>query len=594
MFRYCLFVFILFISVSCTQKENESELAVFQGRIKSDVKTWDPANAYDEISSHLIANIYETLYQYQYLASSYRLEPLLAAAMPTYSADGKVLTIPIRRGVKFQDDPCFKRTQGKGRELTAQDFVFALKRLALPSLQSSGWWVLDGKVLGANAFHDKLLKAPKAEVQKVFQESVEGIQAIDAFTLQIRLVRKSPDFLYLLAMTLTSPVPWEAVERYADEKGNLSTHPVGTGPFTLTRWDRGHRVLLTRVPNFRKELYPFQSSKVFQERGMGADFGKTLPFLDQILMTVIPEDQPAWLNFMKGKLDMIVLPKDNFRQAIVNQVNLTPELVKKGVHLSIETGNIVRFIAFNMKDPVLGANKYLRQALSSAIDREKWIELFTNNTAKKMVNAVPPGIDDRPATSKLKYDFHLARARTLLERAGYPRGVGLPVLRFDLSGASTTARQLVDFLIQQFAPLGVKIEVIENTFPAYLSKLKNGSLQIFYAGWSLDFPDASNIYQLLYGPNQSPGTGESNYDNPVFDRLFEQIETMPSGPKRSALIQKMEDLIQEDCPWAMGYYEATFVLSQPWFMNYRDSPIITNKYKYFRVNKEVKQRYLSQ
>lgn len=576
----------------CTSRQDDGNLSVFHGFEKDDVKTWDPANAYDTVSLDLLPSIYETLYQYTYLSEVYKTEPLLAESMPTYSADRLTLTIPIKHGVMFQDDPCFKATQGKGRELKAQDFVYEFKRMALPSLQSQGWWVVDGKVVGINAFHDKLAKASKEDLPKVFEEEVEGIKALDDYTLQIKLLKPYPDLAFILSMSFTAPVAKEAVEAYGDNQGNLTDHPVGTGPFKLTKWERNHLIVLDRNPNFRGEKFPSKASAVYLKDGILQDAGKTMPFLDRVSMEISKEDQPRWLNFMKGNMDLIVLPKDNFKQAITDQVNLTPELVKKGVRLSIETGVVIRYISFNMKDKLLGSNKYLRQALASAIDREQWINTFTNGTGRKMNNAIPPGIEDRPKTDKMKYDFNIARAKELLKKAGYPDGQGLPPLKFDLRGASTTDRQLGDFFAQQFAAIGVKLDVIPNTFPAFLEKAKQGNLQISFGGWVLDYPDAENVYQLLYGPNQSPGPGEANYNNPEVNKLYEQMAIMESSPKRAAIIQKLDDLIQEDCPWALGYYEASYDLSQPWFNNYRSSEIITNKYKYYRINKETKKRYL--
>jgi len=581
-------------SGGCHKKTDDPKLSVFHGFAKDDVKTWDPANAYDNVSLDLVPSIWETLYQYSYLSEVYRVEPLLASAMPKLSADQLTWTIPIKQGVVFQDDPCFKLTRGKGRVLQAQDFVYGIKRLALPSLQSTGWWVVDNRVVGINEFHDKLAKASKQDLSKIFDEPVEGLKALDDFTLQIQLKKPVPQMLYLLTMSFTAPVPREAVAAYADSQGNLLNHPIGTGPFKLKKWDRNHEIILERNPNFREEYYPAQGDADYRKLGFLEDSGKQVPFVDRIVIDVIKEAQPRWLHFMKGNADLILLPKDNFKQAIVDQSSLSPELVKKGIHLSIETGVVIRYLSFNMQDALLGSNKYLRQALSSAINRNQWISIFTNGTGRKMVNAVPPGILDRPKTEEIKFDFNLEKARALLKKAGYPDGKGLPVLKFDLRGASTTDRQLGDFFSQQFAQIGVKVEVIPNTFPKFLEKSKLGNLQISFGGWSMDYPDAENIYQLLYGPNKAPGPGESNYDQPEFNKLFEQVEVMSSGSKRSALIQKMDDLIQEDCPWALGYYEASYDLSHPWFMNYRGSDIILNKYKYYRINKTIKERYLEQ
>jgi oligopeptide transport system substrate-binding protein len=585
-FSFCLFS-------GCVKRGSDGNLSVFRGFVKDDVKTWDPASAYDSVSlNDMVPAIYESLYQYAYLADVYQIEPLLAESMPKYSKDKLTLTIPVKKGILFQDDPCFKATQGKGRELKAQDFVYAFKRHALPSIQAQGWWTLDGKVVGINAFHDRLVKASKEEIPKIFDEEVEGLKALDDYTLQIKLVKPYPQLMYVLAMAFTAPVAREAVEAYADPQGNLYDHPIGTGPYLLTRWDRNHTVVLDRNPNYRRDPYPSQGSSEYRRMGLLADAGKPMPFVDRIEVNVVHEDQPRWLNFMKGNKDLLLLPKDNFREAIINQVNLTPELVKKGARLSIDDGVVIQFVTFNMKDKLVGSNKYLRQALSSAIDREKWISIFTNGTARKMVNLIPPGIKDRPKTDKIKYDYNLTHAKELLKRAGYPGGRGLPPLKFDLRGASTTDRQFGDFITEQFGQIGVKVEVIQNTFPAYLEKLKQGNLQVFYGTWQMDYPDAENIYQLLYGPNQAPGPADANYDNPMFNKLFAQMSVLESSPKRAVIIQKMDDLIQEDCPWVMGYYEAEYYFSHPWLMNFKSSQIIQNKFKYYRINKDIKKRYL--
>ncbi len=574
-------------------KTDESKFSVFHGFEKDDLKTWDPANAYDTISLNLVPSVYETLYQYSYLSEVYQVEPLLAEGMPQYSKDRLTLKVTLKRGVRFQDDPCFQDSQGKGRELRAQDFVYGLKRLALPSLESQGWWIIDEKIIGIHEFHEKLLKSKKEDQAKVFEEKVEGIQALDDFTLQFKFLKQDPQFLYALTMAFTAPVAQEAVKAYADEQGNLLDHPVGTGPFKLVRWDRNREIILDRNPNFRKELYPQEGAAVFIQKGLLADAGKPLPFLDRLKIQIIKEAQPRWLNFMKGNIDSIPVPKDNFNQAISEGSQLTPELKAKGIQLSPEPGIIIRYLSFNMKDPLLGKNKFLRQALSSAIDRERWISLFTHGTGKKMVSAVPYGMADRPKTTQIKYDFNQTRAKDLLRKAGYPQGRGLPLIQLDLRGASTSERQLGDFVAQQFSQIGVKTEVILNTFPAFLGKMKRGNLQVSFGGWSMDYPDAENIYQLLYGPNQSPGPGDANYDHPKVNALYEQMRTLKPGKKRARLIQEMDNLIQEDCPWAYGYYEASYDLAHPWLMNFRGTDMINNKFKYFRISREMKKKFLN-
>jgi len=581
---------------SCTGNRGDGNLQVIHGAWKDDVKTWDPANAYDEITLDYEPSINETLYQYDYLSPTYKLIPLLAADMPTFSADQKTVTIRLRHGIMYQDDPCFKDTSGKGREMKAQDFVYEIKRLALPSIDSQGYWIFDGKMVGINAFHDKLLKAPsQSEMLKLLNsESVEGAKALDDYTIQLKFLKPYPQLMYVLAMTFTSPVPPEATAMYADEQGNLTDHPVGTGPFVLKKWEHGKEIVLEKNPHYHTEFYPTAGAEEYRAQGMLADAGKQLPFLDRIDVQIIKEDQPQWLNFLKGRQDIIQLQKDNFPEAIVNQVNLSPEMTSKGVHLNISTGVRFFYISMNMLDPLVGKNKYLRQALSASIDREKYIETFTNGSGKKQTTALPPGVVDRPETSAIKYDFDLEHAKQLLAKAGYPNGNGLPPLNFDLRGADTLSRQLGDFFTQQWARIGVKINVIANTFPAYLEKTKKGNLQLSYGGWGMDYPDAENVYQLLYGPNKAPGPAEANFDNPEMNKLYEQLQVLPPGAAHAAAIKKADDILQEEVPWALLYYHAVYYLTQPWILNFRGSEIIENKYKYLRVNTDVKKRYLEQ
>ncbi|MDR3608207.1 MAG: ABC transporter substrate-binding protein [Oligoflexia bacterium] len=585
------------MTTSCTHKKHpeDAKLAVFSVALVDDVKTMDPANAYDSVSNDVLPNILESPYQYSYLSDTVKVEPLLAASMPQYSKDRLTLTVPLRHGIHFADDTCFKATNGKGRELVAQDLVNSIKRLAIPSIDSQGWWILDGKVAGINAFRDSLTKAGNynsKEFAAAFAQPVEGIKAIDDYTVQFKLLKPYPQLVYILTMGFTSVIPHEAVEAYADEKGNIFEHPVGTGPFMLKRWDRNHEIVLDRNPGFHPDFYPTQASAEFQRKGYLADTGKTLPFLDRIRFEIIKEGQPTWLGFLKGDQDAIQLPKDNMAQAIVNRTNLAPDLEAKGIRLTIETGVTVFYVSFNMKDKLVGSNKYLRQALSSAIDREQLIDLFTNGTSKKQVTALPPGVADRPDVKEIKYDYNLARAKELLKKAGYPDGKGLPPLTIEMQGSATTDRQLGDFFTKAWSAIGVHVTPSLNTFPAYLEKMKHANFQISSDGWVMDYPDGENIYQLLYGQNASPGPANANFNNPEMNKLYSQMAVMESGPARAAIVAKMDEIQQEEVPWALGYYYARYDLSHPWISNYRTGDIIQNRYKYFRTDAAIRKRYL--
>ncbi len=567
---------------ACTSHRDQKD-NVLKVAIKDDVKSLDPANGYDAMSLEVLPSIVETLLQYRYLDDKLVLEPLLAESMPELSKDGLTATIRIKKGVFFQDDSAFKGNGGKGRELKAADFIYAFKRLAIPSVQSAGPWIFEGKILGYNEFEKKLQAAKLDDFKKVFAEPIPGFTAKDDYTLEFKMVEPYPPLSYVLAMTFTAPVASEVVEAYADKDGNVRDHPVGTGPFRLKTWETSQRVILERNPSY-KGTYPTTASDQWKAKGFLADAGKALPFLDGIDFEIIKEEQPRLLRFEHGDLDNFEVGKDTFRAAMMDAEHVREDLAKKGVQVGYENSLISFFVGFNMKDKVLGSNKYLRQAISSAIDRQKWIDTFDKFKGTPQDQVCPVGLQDRMENAKVKYGYDLERAKQLLVKAGYPEGNGLPVLNFDLRSMDSKGRQIGEMFVQMLGAIGIRVNPILNTFPAYLEKERLGNLQLFYGGWIFDYPDIDNGYQLLYGPNQAPGPNDSNFQNEKMDALYKKIATLPAGSKgRADFVKQAEEIIQEESPWAYGYFQKVYRFSQARVKNYRVNEAIQNKYKYVRI-----------
>ncbi|MFN3967142.1 MAG: ABC transporter substrate-binding protein, partial [Endomicrobiia bacterium] len=317
MFKKISELFILiFIFSSCTTKKQTISENVIRLPLPTEIKGFDPAYAEDLYSHTLMAQIYETLMQYSYLERPYKVEPLLAEEMPEISSDGLTYTFKIKKGVYFQKDPCFKEK----RELTAYDFVYSFKRIADIKTRSTGWWIFDKRILGLNEFREKTKKEEKIDYEKI---DVPGLKALDKYTLQIKLTQPYPQFLYVLTMMYTAAVPKEAVEYYGDEFLN---HPVGTGPYKLTKWVRNSIIVLEKNPDFREEYYPTKGEPEDEKLGLLKDAGKKIPFIDKVEFHIFLEDQPMWLNFLKGNIDRSGIPKDNYSSAITPTKELVPEL----------------------------------------------------------------------------------------------------------------------------------------------------------------------------------------------------------------------------------------------------------------------------
>lgn len=572
------FGLLLVASLSaCTQKDNFKGKAV-NWILGDDVKTLDPAGAYDSVSLTVMPMALESLFQYKYTKLPLELEPLLAASMPVVSKDQKSFTITLKKGVMWQDDPAFP--DGKGRELKAGDFIYAWKRMLIPEIQSPGTWMFDGKVVGWEDYKKKLVEN-RAQLDKILDEPIEGLKATDDYTIQIKLLQPYPQLLHVLAMGFGAPVAKEVTAKYGQQ--GLNERMVGTGPFRLVQFTKGSKIVVERNPTFRGETYPAEGDADAQASGLLQAAGQKLPFVDRITFNIIKEEQPGWLQFLKGNLDAAGIPKDSFEAAVANGA-LKPELVNKGMNLRKAEEAVIWYLNFNMKDKLVGTNANLRRAISMAIDRDYYIEKFLNGRGVKATSIVPRVILGHTGRKELVNDFNIEKAKELLAKAGYPGGKGLPVIKYDLRGPSTSARQQAEYFKKALAEIGVNIDIVINTFPAYLEKEKNGNLQFFMGGWNADFPDAENFLFLLSSKNVAPGPNASNYVNPAFDKLYEEVAKSPPSSARDANIRKAEEIVFNDGVWSMLYYPVRFSIFHGWLKNFRPNAQILNDLKYLDVD----------
>jgi ABC-type transport system substrate-binding protein len=207
------------------------------------------------------------------------------------------------------------------------------------------------------------------------------------------------------------------------------------------------------------------------------------------------------------------------------------------------------------------------------------MHVFKNDRGELQSEINPPAIADR-CGGTYRWTYNVERAKELLAKAGYPGGKGLPTFKFDTRATEVSERQLAEFLSKGFEKIGVHTEIIANTFPAYLDKIRKGNVQISKGGWSMDYPDAENSYQLLYGKNKAPGPNDSNFENAEFDALYEKLAIMPSGPARRQIACRLEAIVQEEAPWGYGFYENKYYLAQKRLKNFHTADLIFTKWKY--------------
>lgn len=563
-----LFLVVLsLLSFSCT-KQKDGNTKVLNLISVSKIAGYDPVMASDFYQTQEIGKVYEGLYEYHPTKRPYELVPALAETMPEVSKDQLTYTFKIRKGVLFHDDKCFPN--GKGRELKAQDFVYSFKRLADPKLMTKGWWLFEGKLAGVEAWREKYSKTDKVN----YDEEIEGIKALDDYTFQVKLAKPYPQMMYALAMPYTVAVPKESVEHYGKEFLN---HPVGTGPFILPNFDQSNTITYLKNPNYREKYSPIP----------GYEY-KRVPFLDKIVVHVMVEAQPRWLNFSKAKVDVIELPKDNFDQAYTKDMSLSDELIKKGVVSQAEPMLDTTFYAFNHEDPLFGKNLKLRQAMSLAYDRKRSNELFYVGTALKANGVIPPSLGGYDPNFKNPYtEYDVEKAKGILKEAGFPGGKGLPEITVETVN-STDSRQSLEWFTKCMSDIGVRVKLGANTWPELVNKVTKKQFQLYTMAWHADYPDAENFLGLLYCPNKSPGSNGSNYCDPKYDEMFRRASVMQDSPERSALYKQMNEMVSLEVPWIFGFHRTRHYLNQGWVKNFIYSEYFNHLYQYLDVDMDKK------
>ncbi|MCL4470484.1 MAG: ABC transporter substrate-binding protein [Gammaproteobacteria bacterium] len=632
-------------------------------------KHLDPAQSYSSNEITFTAQIYEPPLQYHYLKRPYTLIPLAAAELPRplfLDAQGKALPagsapekiafsvyeIRIKPGMRYQPHPAFARdAQGNylyhnlkaadlsriykladfpqtgTRELVAADYVYQIKRLAHPRLNSPIFGLMSEYIVGLKAYSQTLDKAQKDLPPGGFLDlsrfPLEGAEVVDRYTYRVKLKGKYPQFLYWLAMPFFAPVPAEADRFYsqpgmAEKNITLDWYPVGSGPYMLTVNDPNRRMVLERNPNFHGENYPSEGEPGDAAAGLLRDAGKPLPFIDKAVFSLEKESIPYWNKFLQGYYDASGITSDSFDQAVrvttQGEADVTDMMREKGIRLQTAVTATNYYYGFNMLDPVIGGfserARKLRQAISVAIDYEEFISIFANGRGIPAQGPIPPGIfgsrEGAAGINPYVYDWVDGRpkrkpvevARKLLAEAGYPEGrdaqTGKPLLLYlDITASGPDDKARLDWIRKQFQKIDLQLVVRNTDYNRFQDKIRKGNAQIFHWGWNADYPDPENFLFLLYGPNArvgKEGENSANYDNPEFNRLFEQMKNMDNGPARQNIIDAMLRIARHDAPWIWGFHPKQYGLYHAWYQNIKPNLMANNGLKYVRVDAALRAR----
>jgi ABC-type transport system substrate-binding protein len=537
---------------------------------------FDPAKINDIYSRTITPHIFEGLYQYDHLARPAKIKPLTALALPDISADFRTWTVKLQPGIYFAADPAFN---GKPRELVAADYVYSMKRPLDPANKSpivAG--MLETKYVGLNALRDDAITNKKAFD---YDKDVEGLRALDRYTIQFKFEEPRPRFLEVLAtFDLFGAVAREVVEKYGDD---IMAHPVGTGPFKLVQWRRSSLIVLERNPDYREVLYDAEPAADDGEgRALLAKLkGRRLPMIDRVEVSIIEEAQPRWLAFLNGQLDFLAVPTEFVTQAVPNG-KLAPNLAKRGIRAYRQVNAQSGYTYFNMNDPVVGGytpdKVALRRAIGLATDVERDIRIIRRGQAIPAQSALLPhttGYD--PKFKSENSDYDPARANALLDMYGYldrdgdgfrDQPDGKPLVLEIATQSDQLSRQQDELWKKNMQRIGLQVKYIVGKWPEQLKAGRAGKLMLWQLGGSAAAPDGLGSLARYYGP-QAGNQNFARFRNDEFDRIYERMQQIADGPEREALFLQAKRIAVAYMPYKFSVHPIANDIVHPQLIGYR-------------------------
>ncbi len=522
-----LWLAILFLSASCggdgRLERLHPEENVLRIAVPSDPRSLDPAIAYDVVTWPLVRTLFHGLVDYD---DDLNLVPWHARSW-TISEDGRTITFKLRQDIRFSN----------GRPITSEDFAYSLQRIMNPAVKSPGQGFYRN-IAGARAFQDGSA------------DRVSGLRTPDLETLEIELVQPDLPFLYCIAMPFAYAVPREEVERHGDEFGR---YPVGSGPFTLARWQRGTGLRLEKNPGYYR-----------------ADDIR----LEAIDLMVGGDETLHMMMFERGELDIASVTSTGIPDADFIRVMNDPVLSKRVAHQAL---NAIQYLSMNTELPPFD-NVNVRRAVNHAIDRERIVGLISDRgiPARGVLPPGMPGFNEALAG----YDHDPEKARTLLEEAGFTEGFTTELMVTAQSGIDSKIGQAVQ---QDLAEVGITVEIRPVTGPTRIEATgTRGAVPFATFGWYQDYPDPSNFLDVLLNGNRITEVHSTNvafYDNERVNALLNEASSSTDQGHRLALYQEAERLIVDDAPWVFLYYPQMYLLRQPWLKGLKLNPVWPIRYE---------------
>jgi len=556
----------------------------------------DPQAESDEASGAINDSIFDSLLQYDYLARPAKLRPRAAEALPEIRDDGRVFILHVKPGIYFTPDPAFG---GKRRELTAQDYVYSIERLFDPELRSQWLFLVEGKIKGAARWVADAKKGKPLD----YDRPLEGLRALDRYTLRIDLESTDYGFPYVLALPATAAVAREVRERYGAQE--FARHPVGTGPFVLAQWVPGSRIVLEANPGYREEIFESDGADdAYSKEILARLRGQRIPIVGRIEIYVIDEAQPRWLAFLNGEHDYIRPLPEEYADIALPGGELAPNMKKKGVRVTPDEIAYVTYTTFNMLETVDGKRNpvggysperiALRRAICMAWRIDEEISILDKHQSTRAETPLPPSVaGSEPGFVSPTLEYNPAKAKALLDMFGYvdrdgdgyrENPDGSPLVLQHAWVPTVRERQRNELWKKSMDDIGIRVAFDKVAkLPELRGDARVGKVMSMSYGWIADYPDGENFLQLF----TKASVGQANYamfELPEYDALYEKARRLPYGPERYALYDRMVKLILVYSPWMVETFKAQNILMQPWLLNYKKHPFMHEPWRYIDID----------
>ena len=498
---------LIFVSCMKSSKENKDHL-VFRYNEHANINTLDPAFARTLQDTWVANQLFNSLVE---MDSDLNIVPSIAKNW-TISEDALTYTFSLRNDVYFHKHYLFGKDST--RLVVAEDFKFSLNRLRDDKVAAPGSWVLN---------------------------KVEDFEALSDTIFQVKLKEPFPAFIGLMSMKYCSVVPKEIVEFYGTD---FRSNPIGTGPFKFKRWEENIKLI------FRKNNLYFEKDTS----------GNSLPYLEAVAITFLPDKQSEFLQFAQGNLDFLNSLDASYKDELLTGDGKLREKYAESVNMIRGPYLNTEYLGFYLdsKTPEI-RSELIRKAINYGFDRKKMMTYLRNGIGNPAYGGfIPIGLPGH--NDSIGFTYQPDKTRQLVDQFKKETGISNPEITL-----TTTSNYLsfCEFIQQELEKNGLIINLDVMPESALRAARSNGKVDMFRSSWIADYLDAENYLSIFYSKNFAPnGSNYFHFKNAILDSLYNEAFTLPNIEERKHLYTSMDSIAMQNAIMVPLYYDEVIRFTQ--------------------------------